>query len=285
LIAGLQPPPLALAGGAWIFLGFVVVFLFAVIFGYYTIKGSGISKTPFRREGGPPESPSEVAHDITQDPRNWERGTAGHHRRHRPLATQIPVDPQVAEALRQWRDSAAGQPRLRPPIGGTDHVRGMAAKRSVAIYFDLTSEPCRAAYQLVAHLADQGLACVAVRHLPLADVHKLSLPGAEILEAAGAQGRFFELLDELVVTGVTEEAELLDRASAFVADPDRLRLELATARHRPRVIENIRWATASGAHTIPEIYIDEVHYRDELTRPALLRALGAKSGRSDSGGV
>jgi hypothetical protein len=76
--------PFALAGGAWIFLGFVGVFLFAVIFGYYTIRGSGISKTPFRREGGPPESPSEVAHDITQNVRNWERGTVRHPGRHRP---------------------------------------------------------------------------------------------------------------------------------------------------------------------------------------------------------
>jgi hypothetical protein len=32
----------AFAGGSWIFLAFVVILLFAVVFGYYTYTGSGI---------------------------------------------------------------------------------------------------------------------------------------------------------------------------------------------------------------------------------------------------
>jgi hypothetical protein len=69
--AGALPaPPLALAGGSLVFVIFVIVFLFAVVFGYYTRRGSGISQTPYRRADGPPESPSELAHDTTQDIRN-----------------------------------------------------------------------------------------------------------------------------------------------------------------------------------------------------------------------
>lgn len=83
--ATLQAPPIALAGGSLIFLVFLVVF-FVVAYGYYTVKGSGISMTPYRRDDGPPQSPDSLSHDITQDVRNWERGTAGHHG-HRRAAT------------------------------------------------------------------------------------------------------------------------------------------------------------------------------------------------------
>ena len=37
---------LAFAGGSWIFLGFVIVALFAVVFGYFTYTGSGIDSHP-----------------------------------------------------------------------------------------------------------------------------------------------------------------------------------------------------------------------------------------------
>ena len=73
-------PPFAVAGGTWIFLGVLIALFFIFVFGYYTRSGSGISQTPYRRPDGPPESPSELAHDITQDVRSWERGTEGHHR-------------------------------------------------------------------------------------------------------------------------------------------------------------------------------------------------------------
>jgi hypothetical protein len=37
-----------LAGGTWIFVGFVVLFFFAFVFSYYTRAGSGINQHPYR---------------------------------------------------------------------------------------------------------------------------------------------------------------------------------------------------------------------------------------------
>ncbi len=39
-------PPLVLAGGSLIFLVFIVVFFFAMVYGFYTRKGSGIDQHP-----------------------------------------------------------------------------------------------------------------------------------------------------------------------------------------------------------------------------------------------
>ena len=270
-------PPVALVGGSLIFLIFLVVFLLAVAFGYYTVKGSGISLTPYRRSDGPPEAPSEIAHDRTQDVRNWDRGTADHHQRHRPAPSHEPQDPAVAAALRRWRAASATEPHLQPPVGPKERVRGPAAAITVTIYLDLASEPCRSAWRLLTALARRRHLRLAVRHLPLADVHKLSLPAAEALEAARAQGRFFALLDRLARDGLSAERTLLELASSLVDDPLQLQQEVRDGRHRAQVAVHIDQAMASGAHAIPALYIDGARYDGMLFEDALSRALAARA--------
>ena len=271
--------PLALAGGTWIFLIIVIVFLFAVIFGFYTVTGSGISLTPYRRAGGPPESPPEIAHDITSEVRDWERGTEGHHRRYRPAASQTPPDPEVAQALREWRRSDR-RPRLDPPIGAADHVRGPDGAQTIALYVDLAAQPCRSALGLVEELCQQRPLRLAIRHLPLADVHPLALPAAEALEAAAAQGRFFDTLQGLSQHGFRNEAELLDRVAPSVPDPNRLRADVTNGRFRATIVEHIRQATASGARAVPEVFIDGEHYGGALTPDPLSAALDGREWRT-----
>jgi hypothetical protein len=280
-MAAIPAPPFALAGGWWIFLIFVIVFLFAVIYGYYTVRGSGINLRPYRRAGGPSESPAQVGHDITSDVRNWERGTAGHHRRYAPTATHIAVEPEVAEALSEWRSSVL-RPRLDPPISATDHVRGPEGGRTVTLYLDLAAEPCRSAVGLVEKLGEATPVRMAIRHLPLADVHALALPAAEALEAAAAQGRFFESLDILVQSEFSDEEELLARVAESVPDPQRLRDDVKDGRFRPAVVQHIRHATASGVHEVPEVFIDGQHYDGALTHDPLAAALKGREWRAGS---
>jgi protein-disulfide isomerase len=272
-------PPFALAGGWWIFLIFVFVFLFAVIFGYYTVRGSGINLRPYRRAGGPPESPPQVGHDITTDVRNWQRGTEGQHRRHRPTDTDALLDPEVAEALTEWRGSDR-RPQLDPPIGDADHVRGPEGAQTVTLYLDLAVEPCRSAIILVEELSQERPLRMAIRHLPLADVHELALPAAEALEAAASQGRFFETLDLLARAGFSNEAELFARVAESTPDPERLRSDVDGGRFRSTIVEQIRQATGSGVHAVPEVFIDGNHYAGALTKDPLRAALEGREWRA-----
>lgn len=274
-LGALPTPPLAFAGGFFIFGAFVVVLFFVLVFAYYTRRGSGISQTPYRRPDAPPEAPSELAHDTITDLRNWQRGTAGQHRRQRPDPNREPVDPAVAEALHKWRTGSSASARLDPPVGPADHLYGPPEGRPVAAYLDLASEPCRFAWALLVRVAAEQPLLIAVRHLPLADVHPDALPAAEILEAAGAQGRFFEVLDLLAAGRSKNDSEMLEIAAEVVEDPDRLRAEVADGHYRPKVIEHIGQATASGAHTVPELYIDLDRYDGVLARDVLARALTA----------
>jgi protein-disulfide isomerase len=220
------------------------------------------------------ETPSELAHDVTQHVSDWERGTAGHHMHYRPVAIHKPVDPDLHEALVRWREGTGAHGRLVPTVGPNDHAKGSADAITVTAYVDLGSETCREALLLVSRLSERHPMRLVVRHLPLADAHMLALPAAETLEAAAAQGRFFEVFDEFARGGFEDEDEIIEVAGELVPDADRLKTEVTAARHRPRIIEHIHYATASGAHRVPELYIDGVRYDGEFDPAALAHAVG-----------
>ena len=71
-----MPIGFALAGGTWVFLGFVVLLFFAFSHGYYTRSGSAINQRPYDNGGGDApgaEIPSTIGRDI--DRRDYSRGT------------------------------------------------------------------------------------------------------------------------------------------------------------------------------------------------------------------
>lgn len=69
--------PLALAAGSWIFLAFLVAFFFVIVYSYFTRTGSAIDETPYGDVDGSsgPERPSDLAHDRSENPETWSRGT------------------------------------------------------------------------------------------------------------------------------------------------------------------------------------------------------------------
>src|SRR5690349_6630969 len=89
-------------------------------------------------------------------------------------------------------------------VTDTDHVQGPRGAAVVVIeYGDFQCPICQsvepAVKQLRAlHAADMTF---AFRHFPLEDVHPLALMAAEAAEAAGAQGRFWEMHDMLLAPG------------------------------------------------------------------------------------
>src|SRR3954447_24935965 len=68
-----------LAGGSWIFLAFLIIAFFGVAFGYFTVKGSGItpraygkvySSSPGAKHGG-----DASGRDPYERMNDWSRGT------------------------------------------------------------------------------------------------------------------------------------------------------------------------------------------------------------------
>jgi len=66
-----------LAGGAWIFLAFIIAFLLSAIYGLYTVGGSGISQHPLGdvySDAPGAKIPSVLSHDESAATR-YTRGT------------------------------------------------------------------------------------------------------------------------------------------------------------------------------------------------------------------
>ena len=86
------------------------------------------------------------------------------------------------------------------PVSDADHVRGPRdAKVTIVEYGDFECPNCKqaapAAAMLLAHFS--GRICLVWRHFPLEEVHPHALLAAEAAEAAGEQGKFWEMHDLL----------------------------------------------------------------------------------------
>src|SRR4051812_2465623 len=99
-----------------------------------------------------------------------------------------------------WRQKIASHTiGLRPPLDPSrDHMRGSEHPTVTLVeYGDYQSPDCVAAARELAELQERfdGELRVAFRHFPIGDAHPLALRAAEMAEAAGAQGRFWEMHD------------------------------------------------------------------------------------------
>lgn len=77
-----------------------------------------------------------------------------------------------------------------------DWVRGEASAQVTLIeYTDFQCPACGAYYPIIEQLEKEmaGTLRVVIRHYPLIQIHKNALPSARAVEAAGRQGKFWEM--------------------------------------------------------------------------------------------
>src|SRR5436305_15136064 len=90
--------------------------------------------------------------------------------------------------------------QLTPPLGDGDHIRGGGtASVTLVEYGDFECSDTHAAYPVIralrAELGDRLR--FAYRHYPLTHSHQHAETLAEAVEAAGAQGKFWEMHDDI----------------------------------------------------------------------------------------
>jgi Na+:H+ antiporter, NhaA family len=172
-------------------------------------------------------------------------------------------------------------PTLTPPADSArDHVRGARhAAVTLVEYGDFQCPYCGDAYPVVLDLLEQfgdGLRFV-FRHLPVPDLHPHAPAAAEAAEAAGAQGRFWEMHDRLFMHQLElGEVELRGHAAAIGLDLERFDRELREGVHAGRAEEDVRSATRSGVPSTPRFFVNGVIHLGSPTRGELGEAIGAE---------
>jgi Na+/H+ antiporter NhaA len=156
-----------------------------------------------------------------------------------------------------------------------DHIRGAEdAPVTLVEYGDYQCPYCGLAEVIIRELLDSfGDELRYVwRHLPLNDVHPNAQLAAEAAEAAGAQGKFWEMHDKLI--GHQDELSPRDLgryAEEIGLDMDRFREDLHRHEHAERVAEDVGTADASGVAGTPTFFINGKRHQgtydvDILTR-------------------
>ncbi len=140
-----------------------------------------------------------------------------------------------------------------------DHVRGNPdAPLTLVEYGDFECEFCGRATGMVKELrADLGDELRYVfRHLTLIDVHPHAELAAEAAEAAGNQGRFWEMHDVLFAhQGDLDIEDLIGYAGKLDLDVDQFVGEVEQNLNAKRIQEDVASADASGAHGTPTFFV------------------------------
>lgn len=162
-------------------------------------------------------------------------------------------------------------------IAEDDHVRGSGdAAVTLIEYGDFQCPYCARAHAALGELQRQHGARLRLvyRHLPLLDLHPLAQPLAEVAEAAGAQGKFWEMHDALFENqGMLDEDALPALAAAMQIDGERLRDEVESGRYRERVLAQAAEGRAAGASGTPSFFINGERYHGDSDHASLAEAI------------
>jgi protein-disulfide isomerase len=140
-----------------------------------------------------------------------------------------------------------------PAVSIADHIRGPAAGPVVIEYADFECPFCAA---LHVRLSDRPLR-VAFRHFPVRTSHPRAWAAARAAEAAGLQGRFWQMHDSLFADqGRLEDPHLWDRASALGLDLERFDLDRRSDEIEARVRHDFQSGVRAGVVTTPTLFAD-----------------------------
>ena len=107
---------IALAGGAWIFLGGVLAFLIGAVIAMYTRKGSGMDLHPYRHVHGGAPGADTPRHDYSGSDRTEaaERDVVRKWRS-QEQPEKAPPEERAAERERDQRPGPSKKPPIRRP--------------------------------------------------------------------------------------------------------------------------------------------------------------------------
>jgi protein-disulfide isomerase len=138
-----------------------------------------------------------------------------------------------------------------PPPGQGDHLRGPGNAPLVILYADFECPFCAALHARL----HRSRVRVAFRHFPVRSSHPRAWPAACAAEAAGLQGRFWEMHDALFADPARlEDPHLWDRARVLGLDVERFDTDRRGDAVRERITRDFRSGVRAGVVTTPTAF-------------------------------
>jgi protein-disulfide isomerase len=166
---------------------------------------------------------------------------------------------------------------LTAPVSDRDHILGPeTAPVTLLEYGDYECPDCGRAFFVIKELRQLAgdVLRFAFRNFPLMQKHRHAERAAEAAEAAGAQGRFWEMHDILFQhQQALGDAHLIEYAAMLKLDTDRFRSELSSHTYAGRVGEDIASGIRSGVQATPTFFLNDVRYPGPHDVESLLAAI------------
>ncbi|HEY1951178.1 MAG TPA: DsbA family protein [Gemmatimonadaceae bacterium] len=168
--------------------------------------------------------------------------------------------------------------QLTPPVQAGDHISGPDdAPVTLVEYGDYECPYCGMAYSIVKQ-AQETLGNhlrFVFRNFPLAEAHPHARLAAQAAEAAGAQGKFWEMHDTLFEhQDALEPEDILGYARELGLDVARFTQELESGSHTKKVRDDFRSGVRSGVNGTPTFFVNGARYEGSwANEEAFVRAL------------
>ncbi|MET0901076.1 MAG: Na+/H+ antiporter NhaA [Mycobacterium sp.] len=176
---------------------------------------------------------------------------------------------------------AVGAKLVRPIDRARDHIRGNPnAPLTLVEYGDYECPFCSRATGSIDEVRDHfgDELCYVWRHLPLEKVHPRSMDAALAAEAAGMQGRYFEMGKMMFEFQEYLEWEHLYRyADSVGCDIARFDEDLRSSKVRHRVEDDAQDAEVMDLQSVPTFFVNGKRHKGPWDAASLIRAL--ESGR------
>jgi protein-disulfide isomerase len=178
--------------------------------------------------------------------------------------------------------STTWQSELTIPVTeGRDHIQGPAdAPVTLVEYGDFQCPYCGRAYPIVKEVQSRlgDRLRFVFRNFPITTSHPNAEHAAEAAEAAGAQGRFWEMHDHLFENQKRLRDQDLHRyAEELGLDVTRFDQEMADHVYADRVHEDFMGGVRSGVNGTPTFYINGARHDGSYQVDDLVAALEASA--------
>ncbi|MGB9184558.1 MAG: thioredoxin domain-containing protein [Solirubrobacteraceae bacterium] len=158
-----------------------------------------------------------------------------------------------------------------PALGPDDHVRGPVDAPLVVEYADYQCPFCAALHGRLIALDEVRL---VFRHFPVRSSHPRAWPAAGAAEAAGAQGRFWEMHDALLADQARlEDPHLWERARTLGLDLERFDADRRSDEVGERIKRDFRAGVRAGVVTTPTLFLVVDGRAEPIAAAALVQRL------------
>jgi formate-nitrite transporter family protein len=168
--------------------------------------------------------------------------------------------------------------KLKSPITDQDHVAGpVSAAVTLVEYGNFECLQCGGAYRSLKQVRDvlaDDLRLV-FRNFPMVQTHPRSLRAAEAAEAAAAQGKFWEMHDQLFThQKALDDRDLMRYAKRVGLDIKRFMRDLGENLFLPKVQSAYEQSLfAEHVTGTPTIYLNDTRYTGAIDVQSLLEAI------------